>query len=138
MLPLADREAPGKSELTLTGRSSPAEKLYRLLKLISPVYYQSKEPHCETQRPAKKYICLSLARDWQWKGRVSFRPEKFQGIKCCSRVRPECLTFVTAAVVLTPPQQRDGNVKTQNITSCQSENGQQTPFLPTMLSNSTT
>lgn len=43
LLPLADSEAPGKSELTLRGgSSSPAEKLDHFLKLISPVYYQSK------------------------------------------------------------------------------------------------
>lgn len=42
LLPLADSEAPGKSELTLRGgSSSPAEKLDHFLKLISPVYYQS-------------------------------------------------------------------------------------------------
>lgn len=62
LLPLADSEAPGKSEPTLTGSSSPAEKLYHFLKLISPEYYESKEPHSETQWPAKKYICLPFVR----------------------------------------------------------------------------
>lgn len=94
LLPLADSEAPGKSEPTLTGSSSPAEKLYHFLKLISPEYYESKEPHSETQWPAKKYICLPFVRDWQWKdSRTEYYSTKtFQGIKCCIKR----LIFVTA------------------------------------------
>lgn len=109
LLPLADSEAPGKSELTLRGSSSPAEKLYHFLKLISPVYYQSQEPHSETQRPAKKYICLPFVKDWQWKDSRTeyYSPKTFQGIKCCIKVGSKRLIFVTATTVI--PKQMDEN-----------------------------
>lgn len=97
LLPLADSEAPEKSELTLRGSRSRAEKLYHFLKLIRPVYYQSKEPRCETQWPAKKYICLPFAKDWQWKdSRTEYYSSKtFQGIKCCIKVGSISIWFLS-------------------------------------------
>lgn len=117
MLPLADSEAPGKSELTLTGSSSPAEKLDHFLELISPVYYQSKETRSETQWPAKKYICLPFVKDWQRKNsRAEYYSTKtFQGIKCCTKVGSERLIFVTATSVI--PKQSDRKLKLDLTTS---------------------
>lgn len=88
----SDRQAPGKSEEVFRLSRSPGGKVYRFLKLISPVHDQSEE----IQQLAKKYICLPFVKDSQWKETVEYLmlfKRAVSGDKMWDKYRPSTISF---------------------------------------------